>query len=247
MPSRKTAQFAAITVAAGIAGLIGFGFTVLAQQMPTGATPKRHLKIERPAHLSTADAVAIYAEIADQMSLGYGWANNPAAGKYRKWRRYNKAPFLSATHGNRYCNCYGNGNGLTSAYAKRDSTVRMPAGAVLAKDCFTVTAGGDVFAAPLFLMEKLAADISPETNDWRYVMILPDGSLFGDSRGEAAGKVGFCHACHRSAEETDNLFFVPKKYRKRFSAYCPKFGVQLSCRYLQSRSGEVAGDRGNSR
>ncbi len=214
MPSRKTARFAVIAVAAGIVGLVGFGFTALAQQKPTGATPKRHLKIERPAHLSTADALAIYAEIADQMVIGYGVADNPAAGEYRKWRLYNNAPYRSATHGNRYVNNYG--NGLTDDYVKMDSTVRMPAGAVLAKDSFTVTADGDVFGAPLFLMEKLAADTSPATNDWRYVMILPDGSLFGDSQGEAADKVGFCHACHRSVEKTDNLFFVPKKYRKRF-------------------------------
>ncbi len=214
MPSRKTAQFVAIAVAAAIAGLIGFGCTALAQQKPAGATPKRHLKIERPAHLSTADALAIYAEIADQMALGYGVADDPAAGEYRKWRQYNKAPYRSATHGNRYVNNYG--NSLASAYVKMDSTVRMPAGAVLVKDSFTVTADGDVFGAPLFLMEKLAAGTSPKTNDWRYVMILPDGSLFGDSEGEAADKVGFCHGCHRAVEKSDNLFFVPKKYRKRF-------------------------------
>ena len=217
MPYRKTAQFAVIAVTVAVAGftdLIGFGGSGLAQQKPTGATPKRHLKIERPAHLSVADALAIYAEIADQMAIGYGASDNPAAGQYRKWRLYNKAPYRSATHGNRYVNNYG--NRLTKDYVKTDSTVRMPAGAVLAKDSFTVTADGDVFGAPLFLMEKLAAGTKPATNDWRYVMILPDGSLFGDSEGEAADKVGFCHGCHRAVEKSDNLFFVPKKYRKRF-------------------------------
>lgn len=221
MLSRKIAQFAAIPVAvavavaaAGIAGLTGFGVTALAQQKPAGATPKRHLKIERPAALTNADALAIYAEIADQMALGYEGADHPAAGKYRKWRLYNNAPFRSATHGNRYVNNYG--NSLTRDYVKMDETVRMPAGAVLAKDSFTVTADGDVFGAPLFLMEKLAAGASPKTNDWRYVMILPDGSLFGDSQGGAAEKVSFCHSCHRAVEKADNLFFVPKKFRKRF-------------------------------
>ena len=73
MPFGKTAKIAVNAVAAaGIAGLIGFGFTALAQQKPTGATPKRHLKIERPAHLSTADALAIYAEIADDLTAPPG-------------------------------------------------------------------------------------------------------------------------------------------------------------------------------
>ena len=213
MSSSRIAGFA-VVAAAGIAVCGGLGVAAWAQQSTTGATPKRHLKIERPAHLSKADAVAIYDNIADQLARGYAASDNPAARNYRKWRVYNSAPYRSATHGNRYVNNFGNPK--AAQYAKMDKTVRMPEGAILAKNSFTVTADGDVFGAPLFLMEKLHAGASQKTNDWRYVMLLPDGSLFGDSAGEGADKVAFCHGCHRSVADRDNLFFVPKKYRKRF-------------------------------
>ena len=40
--------------------------------------------------------------------------------------------------------------------------------------------------APLFLMEKMPAGFSYVTGDWRYIMIMPDGSLFGETRGDGA-------------------------------------------------------------
>ncbi len=212
MPSCKTVRFAVIAVAvAGIAGLIGFA--ALAQQKPVGVTPKRHLKIERPAHLSTADALAIYAEIADQMARGYGGADNPAAGEYLKWRQYNKAPFRSATHGNRYVNNYG--NGLADDYVKMDSTVRMPAGAVLAKDSFTVTPKGRSGVGPFFLMEKMAKGFLKASGDWRYTLILPSGQVVGTTNGRGSGNVKFCIECHVAvAGEQDSMFFLPEEFRR---------------------------------
>ncbi len=50
----------------------------------------------------------------------------------------------------------------------------------------------------------------------RYVMIMPDGSYFGDSTGDGAERVGFCDGCHRTVADDDYLFFIPAKYRKRF-------------------------------
>jgi len=64
-------------------------------------------------------------------------------------------------------------------------------------------------------MEKLAKGKSPETADWRYLMILPDGSVFADSAGEFPETAAFCHTCHIQAEEFDYLFFLPEEYRRR--------------------------------
>jgi hypothetical protein len=92
----------------------------------------------------------------------------------------------------------------------------MPEGAVLAKDSFTVTGQGDVFTGPLFLMEKMRPGFSAASRDWRYTMIMPDGSLFGTTDGEGSDKVEFCAHCHATAGGTDDLFFVPEQYRMRF-------------------------------
>ena len=209
------AAFVAVLIAA-VAGIVA-STTVRdpaqAQVKRDELTPKRHFKIERPANLSAAEALAIYDNIADAMAQGYALSGEPAARQYLKWRRYNSAPYRSATHGNRYANNYANAK--TKGYGTLKSGERMAPGAVIAKDTFTVPANGDVYGGPLFIMEKLGQGLSPETGGWRYVMIMPDGSYFGDSAGDDAQRVGFCDGCHRTAG-ADRLFFIPENYRRRF-------------------------------
>ena len=93
----------------------------------------------------------------------------------------------------------------------------MPEGSVLAKDSFEVTTRGDVVTGPLALMEKMEPGFDPESRDWRYTMIMPDGSVFGTTKGEGSARVEFCAECHRAGGgEDDHLFFVPQTYRVRF-------------------------------
>ena len=48
-------------------------------------------------------------------------------------------------------------------------------------------------------------------------MIMPDGILFGTTKGERSERVEFCMECHIAAgDEQDHLFFVPKPHRRRF-------------------------------
>ena len=171
---------------------------------------KRHLKIENPARLKPSDALSVYQKIADELSRGYAASNEKAAMTYRKWRRYNTAPYRSATHGNRYVNNYAN----EKSYGRPGAV--MPPGTVIAKDSFTVTADSAIFGGALFLMEKLAPGASPGTGDWRYAMIMPDGSYFGDSTGVNPGQVKFCHGCHKAQADNDYLYFLPEAYRVKF-------------------------------
>lgn len=178
------------------------------------AHPTRHFRVPNPALLSDADAASIYDRIRDDMVAAYRLSQNPVASWYSTWRRFNRVPYLSATHGDRYISNYANAK--AEGYGRKD-TGPMPVGAVLAKDSFTVTAQGDVFTAPLFIMEKVAPGFSAKTGDWRYTMIMPDGSLFGTTNGEGSDKVEFCASCHALAGHgRDHLFFVPDQYRVRF-------------------------------
>lgn len=177
------------------------------------ARPARHFRVPNPARLCDADALSVYDRIRDDMVSAYRLSRDPVADRYYTWRRYNRAPYLSATHGDRYINNYGNAE--AESYGREGAP--MPAGAVLAKDSFTVTGQGDVFTGPLFLMEKMPAGFSADTRDWRYTMIMPDGSLFGTTGGEGSDKVEFCARCHATAgDSADDLFFVPEQYRVRF-------------------------------
>ena len=197
--------------------VLGFVFAVatvplLAESPAKELKTYRHFRIERPAHLSQAEALTVYDNIRDELGDGYAASEHPSAKTYRMWRRYNSAPYRSATHGNRYVNNYANRK--AKGYGKLKRGERMPAGAVFAKDSFTVTSDGAVFGGALFIMEKLAPGTRPESGDWRYIMIMPDGSYFGDSEGVGAEGVTFCHTCHKTAGDQDMLFYVPKGYQR---------------------------------
>ena len=84
---------------------------------------------------------------------------------------------------------------------------------MIAKDSFSLTDKDALFPAPLFAMEKLAAGASPATGDWRYLAILPDGSVFADSEGGKSDTAAFCHDCHSANARRDYLFFLPFEFR----------------------------------
>lgn len=174
--------------------------------------PSRHFKVDRPADLTDSAALTVYLRILNEMAAGYRLSGDQSAANYRTWRRFNKTPYRSATHGERYVNNYA--NTLGRSYGRFKRVGEMPVGAMLAKDAFAMTSQGDVFLGPLFLMEKMPAGFNPASRNWRYSMIMPDGSVFGRTKGDGSEKVEFCITCHQSAgEENDHLFFVPKKHR----------------------------------
>lgn len=178
-------------------------------------SPTRHFRVPRPAGLSGADALSIYENIVEEMVDGYRLSRHPVAKAYRTWRRYNLVPYRSAQHGERFVNNYA--NEVAKDYGQFEEAGTLPVGSVVAKDSFAVTASGDVFSGPIFLMEKMAPGFKPESRDWRYTMIMPDGSLFGTTKGKGDQRVHFCISCHAAAgEQNDHLFFVPKDLRVRF-------------------------------
>ncbi len=196
---------AAATLLLGTAQAAGPSDTIL--------RPKAHFRVADPAKLDPAAAETVYRRLLRTMLRGYALSGEPGA-SYAGWRRYNTHPYRSATHGERYVNNYA--NPVAKAYGRFEKAGELPQGSVLAKDSFTVTTAGGVYPGPLFLMEKLPPGTSPNTDDWRYVMVMPDGSLFGDTTGDNPGAVAFCAGCHMTTPETDNLFFLPPALRRHY-------------------------------
>ena len=182
---------------------------------PAMAAEEEHLRLGAPGALAPAKAQAIYQRVKGEMAQGYAPSHDPTARNYPRWRRFNSAPYLSATHGNRYANNFANAKAAKNGYGKLKPGQQMPAGAVVVKDSFTVTNGGEVFPGALFYMEKLAPGRSPATGDWRFVQILPDGSYIGDTTGDSPEDAAFCFTCHKAMAEVDYLFFLPEEYRKK--------------------------------
>jgi len=174
--------------------------------------PRRHFRVRDGAQLEDADAAAMYDRVAAEMAAGYALEDGNTARSYQSWERFNTSPYTSSTHGKRYVNNYG--NALAREYGAYEKAAALPQGAILAKDSFTVTKTGHPVPGPLFIMEKMSPGFSYVSGDWRYSMIMPDGSLFGTTNAEGSERVEFCISCHLARESTDHLFFIPEQYRK---------------------------------
>ena len=181
--------------------------------------------------LSNTAAADTYDRIAKQLHAGYVKSGDPVAAVYFNWQRYNMAPYISETHGRRYVNNYA--NTAASAYAGFEEAGVMPQGSVLAKDSFrvvptnpcatinpcttnpcSVETSSGLQAGPLFIMEKMVTGFNLATGDWRYTMIMPDGSIFGTTDGPGSAKMQFCADCHGAVgDKQDHLYFLPEEYR----------------------------------
>lgn len=177
----------------------------------TLAKPKSHFKVERPAEMFPSTAETAYQNIRAEMAAGYALARMPNLRNYLSWRRFNRAPYRSATHGARYVNNYANETG--EGYGAFEQAGTLPVGSVLVKDSFTATVDGGIYPGPMFVMEKMAAGFSSRSGDWRYTMIMPDGSLFGETNGVNSEAVQFCVGCHATRQKYDQLFFLPEEFR----------------------------------
>jgi len=213
-PPRGGSRVTVCTIAAVVLALAAAGGGASGQQdRPAETTPKGHFKVERPADMFPNAAETVYRNIRAEMAAGYALARMPALRNYLGWRRHNKAPYRSATHGARYVNNYSNRRG--EGYGRFEAAGPLPAGSILVKDSFTATADGAIYPGPMFIMEKMEAGFNPPSGDWRYTMIMPDGSLFGETNGVNTDSVGFCIGCHATRADDDHLFFLPEEYRLR--------------------------------
>lgn len=170
--------------------------------------PDHHFPLPDPAPLDPAAAERAYARVVDDMAARFASSGEPAAKAYRRWLRANRSPYLSATHGSRYVNNYV--NGLARVYGTLKPGEAMPVGSIIAKDAVSVDSSGAVLPGALALMEKMEAGYDRAARDWRYVLILPDGSIFADSSGANPEGTGYCVTCHATAgDDADHLFLMP--------------------------------------
>ena len=164
--------------------------------------------------MTAAEAIAAYDCIKGDLKAGYANSGYPVANVYQSWASFNSQPYVSGTHGERYVNNYANGFANRS-YGDYENVGVMPESAVLAKDSFLVNPNGEVVPGPLFVMEKMYETFYAESNDWRYTLIMPNGNVFGKTKGAGFENVQYCIDCHMPlGEDTDSLLFMPDEFRK---------------------------------
>jgi len=163
--------------------------------------------------LTEKELEAAYNCLYPEMAAGYAKAGIPAAKDYKKWaKRFSRVSYQSATHGGRMVNNYSNTTGK-KAYAQYENLKKAPQGAVYIKDSFSVGGNGSLTPGPIFLMEKKQAGFNEATGDWRYYLILPNGNLFGVTKGKNDAGMKFCQDCHVGGEDNDFLLFLPEEVR----------------------------------
>ena len=105
-------------------------------------------------------------------------------------------------------------NEWAKAYGAFENAGTFPAGSALAKPSFSVKGNGKASLGPLFLMEKMEAGFNAASGDWRYTMIMPNGSVFGTTNGKNSKKVEFCIGCHQTVTpDQDSVMLLPEEYR----------------------------------
>ncbi len=162
--------------------------------------------------LTTEQKVTLYNCLLPQMARAYGKSDNEIAVNFTSYRLYSNQPYISANHAERYVQNYA--NDTARAYGAYEKAGRFPAGTKLAKPSFTVSGLGRAAIGPLFLMEKMEAGFSKESHDWRYTMIMPDGTVFGTTNGAGAANVEFCIGCHLAVSpDQDSVMLLPEEYR----------------------------------
>ncbi len=157
-----------------------------------------------------AEAAAAYDCMRSELQSAYAASGNAIAINYQSFDYYSSAPYVSALHGSRYVMNVANQSG--SAYGRYEESGTMRNGSVLGKDSFVVASDGRLSVGPLFLMQKMPAGFNAASADWKYTMVMPDGSIFGETNGANSAAVQFCIDCHE-VSGTDHMFFLPAEFR----------------------------------
>lgn len=179
------------TILRSIAAAAGLTLAASAAQAASDCDPGKP-----GTELSHEEAQEVYACIKDDLYEGYNkgdkkWVPAEFVKDYRDWTPVSKLPANPGFHGGRFLLTYVNDAGDDEYLKFEDERGDMPAGTVIAKESFAVNDAGEVEKGPLFIMQKTDAGVSPESNDWYYMMVAPSGAP------QAVPVMTACNECHQ--------------------------------------------------
>lgn len=149
------------------------------------------------SELTGAEAQTVYDCLAEALHDGYTtgakqWIPADKVEDYRNWQRASSFPAAPGFHGNRFLSTWVNAVGA-DAYMQYAEDPAIPAGTWIAKESFSVSDAGVASPGPLFLMQKVETGTSPETDDWYYMAVAPNGTPM------AVEVISACSDCHQGA------------------------------------------------
>lgn len=188
--------------------ICAFGAFALAMMMSQAAHAQDcTVTVEDPFDLDEAGVNAIYDCIRAKMVEGYSKEGDALARNYRNWTVSSTRPAVAGPHGNRLLQTFANEIAAEQYLKFAEEGVEMPVGSVLAKESIKVNTKKKIaVVGPLFIMTKVAEGTAPETDDWVYGGIQPNGKPM-------KFKQAFCHECHVGWSDQDNLAYPLEEVR----------------------------------
>lgn len=160
------------------------------------ATAHAACDVDKPGYeLSGDEAESVYDCLKADLQAGYQegpkrWISEDFVNDYPGWTKASAFPAAPGFHGGRFLVTYVNAIGADEYLKYKPEDVQVPAGTKIAKESFAINDDGKVSKGPLFLMEKVRAGTSPETGDWYYMMVAPNGAP------QAVNVMTACSECH---------------------------------------------------
>lgn len=145
------------------------------------------------------DIDALYACVSDTLAENYAKQGDEVGSVYREWQATATGPAAPGPHGNRFLFTFANEIAYETyvEYGYGDDFA-MPVGSVLAKESYKLRGNGAPRPGPLFIMTKVDAGTADEFGNWVYSAVQPNGKPMGIQQS-------FCHDCHVSYADQDNL------------------------------------------
>lgn len=175
---------------------IGVGFVAVLFSLTSGPAAAAACDPGKPgADLTGEEAMEVYECLLDDLYDGYQagdkkWIDPSFVRDYRNWTLASSVPGAPGFHGGRFLMTYVSPPGDSAYLEYKEQDVEIPAGTVIAKESFQVTEDGKARKGPLFFMQKVEAGVSPETMDWYYMAVLPNGNPL------AVDVMTACNECH---------------------------------------------------
>jgi len=146
--------------------------------------------------LTYEEAQEVHDCLKDELHQGYmqgdkKWIPAEFVRDYRDWTPVSELPGNPGFHGARFLLTYVNDTGDDEYLKFAEERGDMPAGTLIAKESFAVNDAGEVQKGPLFIMQKVEKGVSPETNNWYYMMVAPNG------QPQAVDVMSACNECHQ--------------------------------------------------
>ena len=155
--------------------------------------------VDDPFDLEAAQIEDIYNCLKDAMAEGYAKEGDEVGANYRSWTVTSTRPAVAGPHGNRLLQTFANDVAAEQYLKFAEEGVKMPAGSVLAKESITISKKKkQARVGPLFIMTKMEDGAIPETDDWLYAGLQPNGKVMKI-------KQSFCHDCHGGFTHSDSL------------------------------------------